>query len=72
MAGNSVDLAPVGVWTGAFDGVTSADACDAAVGLEAAGISALWIPETVGRDPFVTAALLLRATSTPQGRHRHR
>ncbi len=28
------------------------------------GFSTLWIPETIGRDPFITATLLLSATST--------
>jgi len=32
--------------------------------MEALGFPTLWLPETIGRDPFVTAALLLSATST--------
>jgi probable F420-dependent oxidoreductase len=64
MATSRMDLGHVGIWTGAFDGVPSAEAQQAAVRLEAAGITTLWIPETIGRDPFVTATLLLSATST--------
>src|SRR5438270_8541890 len=42
----------------------SSDAQHAAGRLEELGFSTLWIPETIGRDPFVTATLLLSATST--------
>lgn len=31
--------------------------------IESLGYSALWIPETIGRDPFVSAATMLEATS---------
>jgi probable F420-dependent oxidoreductase len=31
--------------------------------LESLGYSALWIPDTLGRDPFVTATLMLEATT---------
>ena len=30
---------------------------------ESLGYAALWIPDTVGRDPFVNAALLLESTT---------
>ena len=33
-------------------------------GSKSSGFPTLWIPETIGRDPFVTATLLLSATST--------
>ena len=58
-----VALGRVGVWTGVLDSVPSAEARRIAGRLEGLGFSTLWIPETVGRDPFVTAALLLAATS---------
>jgi probable F420-dependent oxidoreductase len=56
-------LGRVGIWTSVLDAVSSDEAKRIARYLEELGFSALWIPETVGRDPFVTAALLLSATS---------
>lgn len=47
-----------------LDAVPSGRAKELAASMEAMGFPTLWIPETVGRDPFVTAALLLGATST--------
>ncbi len=63
MANNTFDLGRVGIWTGALDGVSSSAAQQHALELEAMGFSTLWIPETIGRDPFVTATLLLSATT---------
>jgi probable F420-dependent oxidoreductase len=57
------DTGRVGVWTGVLDAVPSAEAQRVASRLEEFGFSMLWIPETLGRDPFVTATLLLSATS---------
>jgi probable F420-dependent oxidoreductase len=59
-----LDIGRVGIWTGAFDAHPAARIQDAARELEALGFPTLWIPEAVGRDPFVTAGLLLSATST--------
>src|SRR3954468_2008556 len=59
-----MDIGRVGIWTGVLDTVPSAEAQRIAGRLEALGFPTLWIPETVGRDPFVTATLLLSATST--------
>jgi probable F420-dependent oxidoreductase len=59
----SFDLGRVGIWTGVLDSVPSAEAQRLARHIEDVGFSALWIPETIGRDPFVTATLLLSATS---------
>jgi probable F420-dependent oxidoreductase len=64
MGNRTFDLGRIGIWTGALDGVPSKDAQRAAADLESFGFPTLWIPETVGRDPFVTATLLLSATST--------
>ncbi len=64
MAHPTFDLGRVGIWTGALDAVSSRDAQRAAARLEELGFPTLWIPETVGRDPFVTATLLLSATSS--------
>lgn len=58
------ELGRIGIWTGVLDAVPSAEAQRVAGRLEALGFPTLWIPETVGRDPFVMATLLLSATST--------
>ena len=63
MGNTTMDLGRVGIWTGVLDAVSSKEAQRAASVLEDIGFPTLWIPETVGRDPFVTAALLLSATS---------
>ncbi|HEY8216565.1 MAG TPA: LLM class F420-dependent oxidoreductase [Acidimicrobiia bacterium] len=55
-------LGRVGVWTFKLDQLPIGRARDVAAELEEMGWSALWIPEAVGRDPFVSAALLLGAT----------
>ena len=57
-----VELGRVGIWTGVLDAMPSIDAQRRAGLLEELGFQTLWIPETVGRDPFVTASLLLSAT----------
>jgi len=61
---NHFDLGRVGIWTGVLDTVPSAEAQQIAGRLEALGFPTLWIPETIGRDPFITATRLLSATST--------
>jgi probable F420-dependent oxidoreductase len=58
-----IDIGRVGIWTGALDAVPSAEARRVAGRIEELGFPTLWIPETVGRDPFVTATLLLSSTS---------
>ena len=59
-----IDLGPVGVWTGVLDQVPSARAAELAAEVEELGYGAIWIPEAVGRDPFVMATLLLAGTSS--------
>ena len=66
MSNKPFDLGRVGIWTGAFDAMASSQAQDAAALIEDIGFPTVWIPETVGRDPFVTASLLLSRTSTLQ------
>ncbi len=56
------DLSRYGVWTGGLDQQPSARAVEIVAELEAMGWGAVWIPEAVGRDPFVHAALLLAGT----------
>lgn len=52
-----------GVWT-FTDALPAAEAAEAAKRIEALGYSALWHPETVGRDPLVHLAHLAGVTST--------
>lgn len=66
MSATTMDLGRVGIWTGAMDAMPSADAAGFARLIEELGFRTLWIPETVGRDPMVSASLLLERTSTLQ------
>lgn len=60
------DLGRVGIWTPVADAMASSEAGELAQLIEEVGFPTMWIPETVGRDPFVTATLLLERTSTLQ------
>jgi probable F420-dependent oxidoreductase len=62
MAFPAVPIGSVGIWTGVLDAHPSSVARQAAQLIESLGFGALWIPEAVGRDPFVSATLLLGAT----------
>ena len=53
----------LGVWY-FFDGMSAQAAAEAALRIESLGYGTLWIPETVGRHPFVHAGWLLASTST--------
>jgi probable F420-dependent oxidoreductase len=57
-----MQLGKLGVWY-FFDGVPATAAAEAAKRIESLGYSALWIPETVGRNPFVHASWLLANTT---------
>lgn len=57
-----MDLGTVGLWTFQLDLQPTALAQEAAAELEELGYGTLWIPEAVGRDPFVNSTLLLSAT----------
>jgi probable F420-dependent oxidoreductase len=59
----TLDIGPLGIWTGVLDAHPTAQAQEAAQELEELGFATLWVPEAVGRDPFVQAANLLAATS---------
>jgi alkanesulfonate monooxygenase SsuD/methylene tetrahydromethanopterin reductase-like flavin-dependent oxidoreductase (luciferase family) len=52
-------LGKLGVWY-FTDLMSASQAAEAAQRIEALGYSALWLPETVGRNPFARAAWLLR------------
>jgi probable F420-dependent oxidoreductase len=55
-------LGSVGIWTGSLDAVPSSRSAEVAAELDQLGYGAIWLPEAVGRDPFVHSALLLGAT----------
>jgi probable F420-dependent oxidoreductase len=54
----------VGVWTGAHELVAPTKRGGVATEIEALGFSALWFPESWGRESLTSATLLLSATST--------
>lgn len=58
-----MDTGKLGVWY-FFDGVSSAEAATAAKRMETLGYGTLWLPETVGKSPFVLASWLLANTTT--------
>lgn len=57
-----VDIGRYGIWFGGIDALSTPAAKDAARTVEKLGFSALWVAEAVGRDPFVSSAILLSAT----------
>ena len=54
-------LATTGVWH-FTDGMSAIESGEFAARIEALGYSALWVPDAIGRDPFVNCATLLNAT----------
>ncbi|MCX6520983.1 MAG: LLM class F420-dependent oxidoreductase [Actinobacteria bacterium] len=62
MSKPSVDLGRVGIWYGSIDALPTPEAQRAAQVVEELGFGALWVAEAVGRDPFVSSAILLSAT----------
>lgn len=56
-----MDLKKLGILA-YFDTMSGAESRDFAATVERLGYSALWVPETFGRDPFVMATDLLNAT----------
>jgi probable F420-dependent oxidoreductase len=59
----AAELGLVGIWTSQFDHQPSVKLQEAAAELERLGFSAIWFPESVGRESFTHAGLLLCATS---------
>lgn len=55
-------LGRVGLWTFQLDLQPASVAREVAAELDELGYGALWLPEAVGREPFVNSALLLGAT----------
>ena len=58
----SLDLGRIGVW-GHLDSLTVGEVRNYARRVEALGYGALWVPETVGREPFTLLGLLAGETS---------
>lgn len=58
-------LSTTGVWY-FIDGMSSGEAAEAAGRIESLGYSTLWLPDTVGRDPFAHIAWLASQTTTLQ------
>jgi len=58
-----VELGKLGVWY-FTDAMSATEAANTAKRIEDLGFSALWIPETVGRNPFAHAAWLLANTTS--------
>lgn len=57
--------ANIGVWF-PTDGVSAGRAAETAGRIESLGFSTLWLPDTVGRDPFAHIAFLATQTDTLQ------
>jgi probable F420-dependent oxidoreductase len=57
-----VDPGRIGIWTGSFDALPSAEAAERVAELDDLGYGAVWVPEAVGREPLVHAAMLLAAS----------
>jgi probable F420-dependent oxidoreductase len=57
-----MDLGRIGIWA-FLDGPPASQLAELAEEIESLGYGAIWIPETVGRDPFVLSEMLLAATT---------
>ncbi len=57
-----IDIGSIGLWQG-LDGYPASQLRDIAAELDDQGWPCLWIPETVARDPFVAAGVILEATT---------
>ena len=58
-----IDIGRIGIWQGVLDRHPAGAVREVVAELDEAGWPTLWIPETVGRDPFVAAAMMLEASS---------
>ncbi|MFA5564983.1 MAG: LLM class F420-dependent oxidoreductase [Acidimicrobiia bacterium] len=63
MLNENFELGQIGLWTGVFDAMPSSLAKEYVAYIEELGFSTLWLPETVGRDPFVSATMFLGHTT---------
>ena len=57
-----MDVGELGIWTSQFEFQPAAKLRKAAVDLEKLGFGAIWFPESVGREAFTHAGLILGAT----------
>ncbi len=60
--GYMIDIGSIGLWQG-LDGHPASQVRDLVAELDDHGWPCLWIPEAVARDPFVTAGMMLGATT---------
>ncbi|MEM7275555.1 MAG: LLM class F420-dependent oxidoreductase [Actinomycetota bacterium] len=58
-----IDIGRVGIWQGVLDGHPAGRVREVVAELDEAGWPTLWLPETVARDPFVSASVMLEATT---------
>lgn len=58
-----IDIGSIGLWHGGFDAAPASQVREVVAELDELGWPCVWIPETVARDPFVAASLMLDATS---------
>jgi probable F420-dependent oxidoreductase len=58
-----IDIGSIGIWQGLLDGHPTPVVREVVAELDEAGWPTMWIPETVSRDPFVSAAIMLEATT---------
>ena len=58
-----IDIGSIGIWQGVLDGHPANKVREVVAELDEAGWPTLWIPETVSRDPFVAAAVMLEAST---------
>ena len=63
MTGELADLGRLGVW-GHLDSLPAAEVGDYGARVEELGFGTLWVPETVGREPFTLLGLLAGRTSS--------
>lgn len=59
-----LELGRFGLWTLGLDSHRHTEICAVARAIEEMGYGCLWVPDFVGRDPFVTASQILAATQT--------
>ncbi|MEM7339513.1 MAG: LLM class F420-dependent oxidoreductase [Actinomycetota bacterium] len=59
-----IDIGRVGIWQDVLNRHPASMVREAVAELDEAGWPTLWIAETVSRDPFVTASMMLDATSS--------
>jgi len=58
-----IEIGRVGIWQGVLDGHPAGKVREVVAELDETGWPTLWIPETVNRDPFVSASMMLEATT---------